>query len=242
MVVSQRPYMRSATGSESAASRAGGKHRLGCQSMEGRKRELEGTRGGSGQEFLVLDRQNEPPGGLIYERMGDPSASDSFGGRGGRYDDAMRQLASIYDAYAEGLFRYAVMILADPAAAEDAVHQAFLKLMARTGRLDEIKKANAYLYRAVRNECYRLLKRRSRRDPAAATALLEANCADRSEDTEDLRQALEQALGALPAKQREVVHMKVYEKMTFKQIADRLAVSINTAASRYRYALSRLRE
>jgi len=35
--------------------------------------------------------------------------------------------------------------------------------------------------------------------------------------------------------------MKVYEKMTFRQIAERLAVSINTAGSRYRYALSRLR-
>ena len=35
--------------------------------------------------------------------------------------------------------------------------------------------------------------------------------------------------------------MKVYEQMTFRQIADELAISINTAASRYRYAMDKLR-
>ena len=52
---------------------------------------------------------------------------------------------------------------------------------------------------------------------------------------------IEQALRSLPVEQREVVHMKVYEQMTFQQIADELAISINTAASRYRYAMDKLR-
>ena len=47
---------------------------------------------------------------------------------------------------------------------------------------------------------------------------------------------------ALPAEQREVVYLRVYEGKTFQEIADWLAVSINTVASRYRYAMEKLRE
>ena len=41
--------------------------------------------------------------------------------------------------------------------------------------------------------------------------------------------------------QREVVHLKIYDQMTFAQIAGASDISINTAASRYRYALAKLR-
>ena len=65
--------------------------------------------------------------------------------------------------------------------------------------------------------------------------------AGRIEDDQDERQLIEQALRSLPAEQREVIHLKVYEDMTFQQIAQTLGLSINTAASRYRYALEKLR-
>ena len=45
----------------------------------------------------------------------------------------------------------------------------------------------------------------------------------------------------LPAEQREVVHLKVWEGMTFQEIADLTGESLNTAASRYRYAIEKLR-
>jgi len=39
-----------------------------------------------------------------------------------------------------------------------------------------------------------------------------------------------------------VIHMKVYERKTLQQIADLLDLSINTVASRYRYAMDKLRQ
>jgi RNA polymerase sigma-70 factor (ECF subfamily) len=51
---------------------------------------------------------------------------------------------------------------------------------------------------------------------------------------------IEAALRELPPEQREVIHMKVYEGNTFQQVADLLGVSINTVASRYRYAMDKL--
>ncbi|MBI1832671.1 MAG: sigma-70 family RNA polymerase sigma factor, partial [Planctomycetes bacterium] len=60
-------------------------------------------------------------------------------------------------------------------------------------------------------------------------------------DAEDAAQ-LEQAIMALPEEQREVLVLKVFEQLTFREIAAVMSISENTAASRYRYALAKLRE
>jgi RNA polymerase sigma-70 factor (ECF subfamily) len=70
--------------------------------------------------------------------------------------------------------------------------------------------------------------------------LLEPADAEHADPQE--HRAIEAALRALPAEQREVVHLKIYDGMTFQAIADRLEIPLNTAASRYRYAIDKLRE
>jgi RNA polymerase sigma-70 factor (ECF subfamily) len=57
----------------------------------------------------------------------------------------------------------------------------------------------------------------------------------------DERIAIEQVLRSLPPEQREVVHLKTFEGLTFQEIADVTETSINTIASRYRYAIEKLR-
>jgi RNA polymerase sigma-70 factor (ECF subfamily) len=49
-------------------------------------------------------------------------------------------------------------------------------------------------------------------------------------------------LGELVPEQRAVVHLKLWERLTFEQIAELVGVPPNTAASRYRYGLDKLRE
>ena len=53
---------------------------------------------------------------------------------------------------------------------------------------------------------------------------------------------IEQAMRALSPEQREVVHLKVFEGWTFQEIADFGGESINTVASRYRYAMDKMRD
>jgi RNA polymerase sigma-70 factor (ECF subfamily) len=101
--------------------------------------------------------------------------------------------------------------------------------------------AERYLHRAVRNECYSVLRRRRRARTGAADALLLESVAGQP-DRPDERLAVEQAIRALPPEQREVVHLKVFEGWTFQEIADLAGESINTVASRYRYALDKMRE
>ena len=128
------------------------------------------------------------------------------------------------------------MVLADAAAAADVVQIVFTALLRRPSapEFDE-----RYLRRAVRNECFTALRHRRRDVLAAAAPILEA--VEGRTDRHDERLAVEQALRELPPEQREVVHLKVFEGMTFQEIASLTDASINPVASRYRYALDKLR-
>jgi RNA polymerase sigma-70 factor (ECF subfamily) len=144
------------------------------------------------------------------------------------------------------------MLLADRSAAEDAVQQVFASLLKGLARAIEpraiepraiepraIEKDAHYLRRAVRNECYSTLRRKSVRD-AHGGDLLEGMVGTDAHPEERL--AVESALRSLSPEQREVVHLHVYEGLTFQEIADAAGESINTIASRYRYALAKLRQ
>jgi RNA polymerase sigma-70 factor (ECF subfamily) len=61
-------------------------------------------------------------------------------------------------------------------------------------------------------------------------------------DEQAFRTALNQALDELPPDQRAVLHLKLWEGLTFEQIAGALEIPPNTAASRYRYGLDKLRD
>ena len=93
---------------------------------------------------------------------------------------------------------------------------------------------------ATRNECYSVLRGRLRERTRRASEheLLEL-AGDSGDEAERL--ALSHALASLPPEQREVVHLKVYEGCSFPEIAALVGISANTAASRFRYALERLR-
>jgi RNA polymerase sigma-70 factor, ECF subfamily len=153
---------------------------------------------------------------------------------------AQRRVAALYDAHVNWMFRHALMILGNHAGAEDAVQQVFTKLMRMGDGVERIAAAEPYLRQAVRHECYRSLRKTPRHEPRPSHSdLLEP--VDPNVPDDGTRQELESALRHLPAEQREVVHLKVYEGMTFQQVATVLNIPANTAASRYRYAMEKLR-
>src|SRR5688572_22208093 len=135
-------------------------------------------------------------------------------------DDPAAHVGRLYDQYGASLYRYALMLLADQAAAEDAIQQVFARLLARPR---DMESDEHYLRRAVRNECYSALRTRAAR--AADAPLLEPITSDvRLEE----RMTLEAAILKLTTEQREVVHLHVFEGRTFQEIADAAGESINT--------------
>lgn len=147
--------------------------------------------------------------------------------------DSADDLESAFDLYGSALYRYALGVTGSR---EDAVQEVFVRL-ARAGRIPCAGQALArYLFRAARNAAISALRRR-RRD---RTVPLEDGL--RAEPPgEDSFGGLRDAVRGLPLKQREVLALKVLQQMTFEEIGAALGVSANTAASRYRYAIARLR-
>jgi RNA polymerase sigma-70 factor (ECF subfamily) len=154
-------------------------------------------------------------------------------------EDPAAVVGRLYDLYGVSLYRYAVILLADAAAAEDAIQQVFASLL-RVATWASLENEAHYLRRAVRNECYSMLRRGRvwRVDEAHAILELQPSVDLRPDD----RLALERALRELPPEQREVVHLHVFEGLTFQEVADAAGESINTISSRYRYALAKLRQ
>lgn len=167
-------------------------------------------------------------------------SSDQFGRSRGKPDADAGMIASAYRAHAAALYRYAVILTADAAAAEDAVQQVFAKLAGRRRFPWPVDSDGLYLRRAVRNECYRILNRR-RRAPVGLDGSPILAAASNGPADREKQAMIERALRRLPPEQREVIHMKIYEQLTFRQIAGQIGVSINTVAGRYRYGLEKLR-
>ncbi len=147
----------------------------------------------------------------------------------------------LFERHGPALVLYARQWLAVRADAEDVVQETFVRYWRSRERVAD---PAAFLFACVRNcalDWQRERARRTRRDEAVARREEEPLFTAQIEQAE--RQLnIETALRGLPAEQRDVLVMKIWGGLSFAQIADVLAISANTAGSRYRYALAKLRE
>ena len=151
----------------------------------------------------------------------------------------------LYDDHASALFAFLLNVLRNEADTQDVMQELFVKLARRPALLENVREERGFLLRMGHNLAIDLMRRRATRDKnydqlAREPALLFASGTDPDEQT--FREKLAEALGGLPADQRAVVHLKLWEKLTFEGIAETLEIPANTAASRYRYGIDKLRE
>ena len=147
--------------------------------------------------------------------------------------ETVRQL---YERHGPALLAYARSFAADRSQAEDAVQQVFLKLL--RGETETPDAPLAYLYRAVRNTA--LNSRRTIKRDASLDAV--EHWFSHRGGNQEAALALQSSLAALPDEQREVVIMRIWSGLTLDEIATATFTPLNTVASRYRYALDKLRE
>jgi len=146
-------------------------------------------------------------------------------------------IETLYRQHGSQLVLFASALTGERSRAQDVVHQVFLKLLER-GSLGHATDAKAYLFASVRNAVLNDAKARARDVPLdPESAWFDPPGRDYAAERN-----LRRAIGALSEDQREVVVLHVWGELTFFQIAHVLGLSPNTAASRYRYALARLRD
>jgi RNA polymerase sigma-70 factor (ECF subfamily) len=147
------------------------------------------------------------------------------------------QIEALYRQYGPALLLFALAITGERSRAQDAVHHVFLRLLDHTD-LRQALNPKAYLFASVRNAALNDAKAR-RREIAIESESVWFEPPDRDYVGElNVRRLIR----ALPGDQREVMVLHLWGELTFAEIATVLDISSNTAASRYRYALTKLRD
>ena len=153
-----------------------------------------------------------------------------------------RKLERLYDAHASGLFHYLVTFTKTEVDAHDLLQELFIKL-ARGVKM-ELQSEKAFLFRLAHNLAIDWLRRREVRWDAEERLLAELDAAGRRDSDPDaalLARGFADAMKTLPDEQRTIVQLKLWDGLTFEEIAETQGIPLNTAASRFRYALEKLR-
>jgi RNA polymerase sigma-70 factor (ECF subfamily) len=163
-----------------------------------------------------------------------------------------KALAVLIARHQDKLFSAIYVLVRNRAVAEDILQDAFFKIVStlKGGRYNEEGKFIQWAMRIARNLVIDHFRRGNKfptvtdsegNDIFTYINIPEENQEDRlvaNERDSKLRQLIEQ----LPAEQREVLVLRHYADLSFKEIADLTQVSINTALGRMRYALNNLRK
>ncbi|MBA3312463.1 MAG: RNA polymerase sigma factor [Planctomycetota bacterium] len=162
----------------------------------------------------------------------------------GRLDPAA--VEALYASHAVELRAYLTGLLRDPDLAAEMLQATFLRAVER-GHTFRNDSAKAWLFRVAHNRAMdyrrrvaaegRLVEKsawwkREKRGNAASPV----EVAGRDETVSRVRQAIEQ----LPAEQRQIVRLKIYDNLTFAEIAGRLSVPLGTVLTRMRIATKKL--
>ena len=153
-------------------------------------------------------------------------------------------MGRIYLKYKDYLLTLARGLLGEQAAAEDAVHDVFVRFAESAARFHLTGSLKGYLATCTANLARDQIRARMRRAEGPAPAGWNGKSADGPEAqavATEQRTRLREALAQLPYEQREAVLLHLKAQMTFKEIARLQGVSLSTTHGRYRYGLDKLR-
>jgi RNA polymerase sigma-70 factor (ECF subfamily) len=152
--------------------------------------------------------------------------------------------AELYDDCADRIHHYLVVRLGSRADADDVLQETFVRLARTRQKLAEVENLVAYVFATARNEAARLLLRQARQDRLATALTPEALfCEASSDNLHDIETAecVAASLARLSEELREVVELKIYGELTFREISDVTSLPQGTVATRYRTALQKMR-
>ncbi|MFP6855103.1 MAG: sigma-70 family RNA polymerase sigma factor [Opitutales bacterium] len=131
----------------------------------------------------------------------------------------------------------------NPSDAEDLLQEAFVRMWRLYGHTGEV--SPSLVFRSIRRlaiDWARSQDRRVIREGKVALGMDVCDWFERSLERDERQMALLQAVERLPDDQKEVLTLKIWGDQTFDEIAKILSISLNTAASRYRYAMEKLKK
>jgi RNA polymerase sigma-70 factor (ECF subfamily) len=156
-------------------------------------------------------------------------------------EQLLMELERIVEERQDWLFRFAYMRIGIREDAEDVVQEALLSVFRRLREKTRMDNVGLYVIRAVSNACTDYLRRK----PLRMVNLNEAKEIPVSEGDRQIHEEfvrINKMLDSLPAEQAELVRLKCYDDLTFRQIAELQNIPEATAKSRYRYAIMHIQQ
>ncbi|MGC8638739.1 MAG: RNA polymerase sigma factor [Isosphaeraceae bacterium] len=151
--------------------------------------------------------------------------------------------AELYDACAARAHHYLVARLGSRTDADDVLQETFVRLARDRRKLAHVENLLAYVVATARNEASRLIERRLREDRRRMELASEMRTVERA-NAEGVRDAAEQVallMEKLDPPLREIVELKVFGGLTFREISEVTGLPRGTVATRYRSALETMR-
>jgi RNA polymerase sigma-70 factor (ECF subfamily) len=158
---------------------------------------------------------------------------------------ASLDLEHLYDEHAQALFAFLLNFTRDEADTRDLLQEIFIKLAKTPALMDGVRDQRGFLIRISHHAAIDVIRRRgtrTRNHEQFAAEFIGVFAHSDDPDEQVFRTSLTEAMGNLPSDQRAVLHLKLWEGRTFEEVAAILEISQNTASSRYRYGIDKLRE
>jgi len=154
------------------------------------------------------------------------------------------ELEQIYCQHRQALFSLALTVTGCAGLAEDAVHEAFVRLCQRAERPSG--SLAAYVFSSVRNAAIDCRRRQQRQQELAesvfTTVEQEGSSPDNSTESFERQVQLMELFEAIEEPVRQIVVMKIFGELTFEEIGEVLQTPAATVATRYRRAIMKLEE
>ena len=164
---------------------------------------------------------------------------------GQRLNGASQEVEQLFKTHFRGLHAYAYTILRDSHLAEEIVQEVFVKLCERASRINIETSLESYLYRSVYNESlnhqkHEKVKARYRTMMSRKPEIAEQE--PTGGDYPGLETRLRLALGELPQQCRTIFQLSRFEDLKYREIADRMGISVKTVENQMSKALRILRQ
>lgn len=155
------------------------------------------------------------------------------------------EFEQVFKSHFKALHAYACTILQEEAMAEEIVQQVFFKLWEKRDQVNIQQSLNAYLYRSVYNECLNYLKHKKVKKAHQSHTLYTAGTASdnvsRKVIAKELEEKIADALNQLPEQCRTIFQMSRFEELKYREIADKLNLSVKTVENQMGKALKIMR-
>ena len=156
------------------------------------------------------------------------------------------ELEQLYRKHRQSLFSVALTVTGCSSMAEDAVHEAFVRLCQKS----ELPEGNlaSYVFASVRNAAIDCRRRQQHQRTITESIFASSGSDSLSSDSSsapnqnDETESVKSAIDQLDELSRQIVVMKIFSELTFEEIAGVLEMPSATVATRYRRAIMKLEE